>query len=284
MDFLQLKYFRVVARVEHMTKAAQELYIAQPSLSQTIGRLEEELGVPLFDRQGRQIRLNQFGKTFLEHVERIFAELETGQRKIRDMAGLDQGTVSLSVTALRLMPDILRNFLTRYPHVSFHVFQSSTLQMQRQLDSGEIDLCISALPITQPGIHWQPLLTEEIFLIVPPDHTLAGRKNIPLYKVAQEPFVSLPVGDGLRDVTDDLCKQAGFTPRIMFEGGEPAAIYDLVETGLGIAFAPALARRRSGYQKQAGFISKSLCVNAHEESRGPRNVTSRKLLALSVSL
>ena len=246
MDLLQLKYFRVVARVGHMTKAAQELYIAQPSLSQMIGRLEEELGVPLFDRQGRQIRLNQFGKKFLEHVERVFTELETGQREIRDMAGLDQGEVSVAVTALRLMPDILRAFLTQYPQVSFHLFQGSTLQMVHQLENGEIDLCISALPIAQTGIHWQSLFTEEIFLVVPPDHKLAGQKSVALYEVSQEPFVSLPVGDGLRNVTDELCKLAGFTPRIMFEGSEPAAIYDLVAAGLGVAFAPAFARGRAG--------------------------------------
>jgi DNA-binding transcriptional LysR family regulator len=260
MEILQLKYFCVVAHMGHMTKAAQELYIAQPSLSQTIGRLEEELGVPLFDRQGRQIRLNQYGKTFLEHVEHIFTELEMGQRKIRDMAGLDQGEVSLSVTALRLMPDILQDFLALYPHVGFHMFQDSTLQMQHRLESGEIDLCISALPVIQSGVHWKPLLTEEIFLIVPPNHPLAGREGVPLREVAQESFVSLPVGDGLRDVTDDLCKQAGFTPHITLEGSEPAAIYDLVEAGLGIAFAPSLARSRPRLPEASWLhITEPLC-------------------------
>jgi len=87
MDLLQLRYFRVVARLEHMTKAPRSFFIAQPSLSQTIGRLEKEIGVPLFDRHGRVIRLNQFGKAFLEHVETLFRELEEGQRKVQDMAG-----------------------------------------------------------------------------------------------------------------------------------------------------------------------------------------------------
>src|SRR5438309_3725141 len=107
MDLLQLKYFQTVARLEHMTQAARQLEIAQPSLSQTIARLEEELGVPLFDRQGRQIRLNQFGRTFLRRVERIFAELEDGRRELADLAGLEQGRVSLSMFSTPLLPDLL---------------------------------------------------------------------------------------------------------------------------------------------------------------------------------
>jgi DNA-binding transcriptional LysR family regulator len=89
MELLQLHYFQTVARLEHMTKAAEELKIAQPSLSKTISRLEEDLGAPLFNRQGRNIRLNQFGKVFLTRVDRIFRELEEGKREIRDMAGLN---------------------------------------------------------------------------------------------------------------------------------------------------------------------------------------------------
>ena len=260
MDLLQLKYFRTVARVQHMTKAAQELYIAQPSLSQMIGRLEEELGVPLFDRQGRQIRLNQFGKAFLEHVEHVFAELDEGQRKVRDMAGLDQGLVSLAVTALRLVTDSLRHFLAQHPDVSFHLSQCSTLQMQHQLETGDIDLCIASAPIISPGIHWKPLLTEEIFLIVPPKHRLAGHETVPLREVVGEAFASFPVGNGLRDLTDSLCRQAGFTPHIRYEGDEPAAIYELVEAGLGITFAPAIAWRQAGKPKRTWLhITEPLC-------------------------
>jgi LysR family transcriptional regulator, transcription activator of glutamate synthase operon len=90
MDLLQLHYFRAVARFEHMKKAAEEFCIAQPSLSKTIHRLEKEMGVPPFDRQGRSLRLNQFGKAFLEHIGKMFRELEEGQRKVRDTNGLEQ--------------------------------------------------------------------------------------------------------------------------------------------------------------------------------------------------
>lgn len=94
MELLHLKYFQIVAKHEHMTQAAEELCISQPSLSKVVNRLEEELGVPLFDRQGRNIRLNAFGKAFLKRVERVFRELEDGKKEITDMNGLEQGRIS----------------------------------------------------------------------------------------------------------------------------------------------------------------------------------------------
>ena len=107
MDLLQLRYFLVVARREHISKAAEELYIAQPSLSRTIRRLEKEIGVPLFDRRGKSIRLNQFGQAFLEYVEQQFRLLEEGQHKVREMAGLEQGDISLAAASLLWLPDLV---------------------------------------------------------------------------------------------------------------------------------------------------------------------------------
>ncbi|MBC9785370.1 LysR family transcriptional regulator [Heliobacterium chlorum] len=241
MDLLQLKYFRMTAQLEHMTKAAQKLNIAQPSLSKTISRLEEELGVSLFDRQGRQIRLNSFGKAFLRRVENVFMELNEGKRELQDLAGLDQGVVSFAVTNPRILPGLLGSFLQRYPHVRFRQFLGSTLSMKEQLETGEIDLCISSVPIEGLSIDWQSLLEEEIFLTVSVEHPLAGQQSIDLKDAADEPFISLRTGHGFRDITDAYCRQAGFTPNITFEGDEPAVIRELVKAGLGVAFLPALS-------------------------------------------
>jgi DNA-binding transcriptional LysR family regulator len=155
MDLLQLSYFRVVARVEHMTKAAEELFIAQPSLSKTIRRLEKEIGVPLFDRQGRSIRLNQFGKAFLEHIERIFRELEEGQREVRDRAGLEQGEVSLVAASLYWLPDLLHRFQVAHTSVHFHLSQRSLAEMPQQLEMGACDFCFLSTPLSKPAIQWR---------------------------------------------------------------------------------------------------------------------------------
>lgn len=237
MDLLQLKYFQVVAQLEHVTRAAEKLYIAQPSLSQSIARLEEELGVPLFDRQGRRIHLNQFGRAFLKRVERIFLELEEGKREVADMAGLERGSIALAVASTQPLPELLSGFLARYPRVRFRLFQQQSLAtVVQQLERGEIDLCISSPPIEEPGITWVPLLTEELFLLVPNGHRLAGRGSIRLIEAAEEAFISLKPGHGLRDLMDDLCKQAGFVPNVAFEGDETATVRGLVSAGLGVSF------------------------------------------------
>lgn len=95
MDLLQLKYFQTVARLEHMTQAAKALSIARPSLSQTIAHLEDELGIPLFERQGRRIRLNAFGRALLLHVERLFRELDEARQELADLAGTEHGQIAL---------------------------------------------------------------------------------------------------------------------------------------------------------------------------------------------
>jgi DNA-binding transcriptional LysR family regulator len=240
MEFLQLQYFQTVARLEHMTKAAEELRIAQPSLSKTIARLEEELGVPLFDRQGRKIKLNAFGKLFLERVERAFHELSEGKREIRHLAGLSQECITLAVSIPRILPDLLGSFLSQYPHVRFKQYLESTSLMKRRLEDLEIDFCISSLPIEGSEIVWEPLMTEEIFLIVPLGHRLAGRDSIDLHEVKDESFISMNTGYGFRNLTDEFCREAGFEPHISFECDEPGVIGDLVRQGLGITFVPAL--------------------------------------------
>src|SRR5258708_13599020 len=127
MDLLQLKYVQAVAQLGHMRRAAEKLSIAQPSLSQSIARLEEDLGVPLFNRQGRRIQLNQFGKAFLKRVERVFMELEEGKREVADLAGLEHGLISLAVASTQILPDLLSAFLVRQPQARFRLFQHHAL-------------------------------------------------------------------------------------------------------------------------------------------------------------
>lgn len=254
MDLLQLRYFQTVARLEHMTRAAQELVVSQPSLSRTIARLEHELGVPLFDRPGRQLRLNQFGRAYLKRVERIFAELEEGQRELDDMAGLERGAVAVAATTLRALTEPLGAFLAQHPRVRFTLFQATAVDMERRLERGEVDLCLAPPPAAStdwPRIAWTPVLTEEICLAVPPGHRLEGRDAIHLREVAREPFIAMKPGYDLRDLTDVFCRQAGFTPAIVCESDEPAAIRQLVAAGLGVAFLPASAWRAASERRLA---------------------------------
>jgi DNA-binding transcriptional LysR family regulator len=239
MEFLQLKYFQVVAKHEHMTKAAEELLISQPSLSKTIATLEKDLGVPLFVRKGRHIELSQFGRVFLEYVERTFFELNKGKRSIKDMISEDSGNVSIAVTLPILLPIILESFLRKHPLITIQQYDLSSLDIKRQLEKGYIDLCLSTIPINDPNIEWLPVFEEEIFLSVPNHHPLSKQKNITLAEVKNEQFISVSSKYAFRDVTDHFCKSAGFIPKIRVEVEEPGAVQELVSKGLGITFTPA---------------------------------------------
>jgi len=240
MDLLQLRYFRTVARLEHMTQAANLLYVSQSSLSKTIAHLEHDLGVSLFDRQGRQIRLNQYGTAFLQRVEQALATLDDGQSELADMAAGKQGQVALASMNVYLLPGLLQAFRERYPGVNIRLFGNPRQESLAQLERGEVDLFFSAPPIERLGIEHVSLMMEEILLVVPPGHWLAKREAIRLSEVAQEPFLALKPGYNLRELTDTFCQQAGFTPRIVFEGDEPVALLLLAKAGLGIACLPAL--------------------------------------------
>lgn len=248
MEFLQLKYFQIVAKYEHITQAANELHISQPSLSKVITRLEQELGVPLFDRQGRNIRLNSFGRAFLKRVERIFLEIEDGKRELLDMSGLEQGRISIALTSLSLFPSKFESFLENHPNIRFRQVLASTAEMRRQLEDGTIDLCISSPPIEGPGVVCIPLITEEIFLAVPKEHRFAGRESIELREAAQESFISMERGFGFRDITDEFCHNAGFQPNIVFEGDLAGSLISLVNAGLGVAFFPNPSMREFSVQ------------------------------------
>lgn len=241
MELLQLQYFRTLARLEHMTKAAEELHVSQPSLSKTISRLEEDLGHPLFERRGRHLRLNEYGRVLLDRADRALAELEEAKREMDTLAGAPSNTVALAVSIPRVLPDLIGSFLARCPGVRFRQLYETTASMKKLLQEGDIDFCISSVPIEGRDLVWKPLMTEEIYLLVHTGHPLSQRDSIRLEEASEEAFISLNTGMGFRDLTDGFCRQAGFLPSVAFEGDDPETIGELVRQGLGVSFLPALS-------------------------------------------
>lgn len=148
MELLQLKYFCEAAHTQNITKAAEKLCISQPSLSKTISRLEEQLGAPLFDRNGKRIALNDFGKCFLIHAERCLGELENGIKEVKEMAGYKEKTISVGTATARMLPNLIKTYLTENKNIKIKLFQvSQHSELLRQLEQGEIDISISSLPL-----------------------------------------------------------------------------------------------------------------------------------------
>ncbi|MGO1055252.1 LysR family transcriptional regulator [Crossiella sp. CA198] len=243
MDLLALRHFQTLARLEHVGRAADQLRIAQPSLSRTLTRLEQDLGVPLFDRHGRRIRLNRFGSAFLRRVDRVLAELDDARQELADAAGLARGIVAVATETLLPLTEVLRTFLARHPLVDVRLFQSAATGMADQLRTGEADLCIGSQPLPGKDIHTQVLLDEPVLLCVPTGHRLAGQGRISVAELTGEPFITTPPGYWQRTLVERLFATAGADLHVVCEGEEPEGIFHLIGAGFGIGLVPAFGRR-----------------------------------------
>jgi LysR family transcriptional activator of glutamate synthase operon len=239
MDLVTVRWFLTVAAAGNVTRAAEELRISQPGLSRAIGRLERELRTPLFDREGRTLRLNPYGEIFREHAEHLVATEDTARRALAEAADPDHGEVGLAFLHTQgtvLVPDLLRRYRSAHPHVGFRLTQGSSEHIQEAVVRGHADMAITS---PRPdGLAWHPLSTERLRLAVPAGHRIAGRAEVSLGDVAAEPFIVMRGGYGLRSITEELFRAAGIRPQIAFEGEEAATLRGLVAAGLGVAVVP----------------------------------------------
>jgi DNA-binding transcriptional LysR family regulator len=242
VDLLQLRYFQTVARLEHISRAAEELGVAQPSLSRTIARLEAELGSRLFERNGRGIRLNEFGAVFLRHVDQALSGLDDGVRAVREAGDLGLGRVGIACETLLTITTVLGSFRALHPRADVRLFQSNAEEMQRQLRLGEVDFCVASQSLSGSDLESIELTTEEVLLAVPRGHWLDGRESVTIPEIADEPFVTTRRGHWQRALLDRLFASEGLSPILSCEGDEPGASQVLISAGLGIGLIPAMSR------------------------------------------
>jgi LysR family transcriptional activator of glutamate synthase operon len=243
VDLETVRWFLAVAELGHVTNAAEELRISQPGLSRAIARLEAELGVPLFDREGRGVRLSRYGELFAEHARRLVAEEESARRALAQAADPESGEVALAFLHTQgagLVPELLGAFRRDHPRVTFRLIQGGNDLIEAAVRSGRADLAISSPRPQGNELEWAPLVTERLQLAVPADHRLARRKRVRVNELADETFIGIRQGGGLRTILERLSTQAGFRPRIAFEGEELQTVRGLVAAGLGVALVAPL--------------------------------------------
>ncbi len=243
MEWQQLEHFQVVAKLQHMTRAAELLSISQPALSRSVANLEAELGVPLFDRRGRQIELNEYGRRFVLRVDRAMREIRDGVEELRSGLDEDSGEISFSFLkslGLSEVPAMLNAFLQQAPRIRFRLFQHATNVMLDQLEANEVDLALSSMTETRKHIEWNALWEEEIYACVPAGHRLSGREAVSIRELGEERWISVKRGYGLRTITDRLFEQARIAPDIVLEGEEVVTVAGFVSAGLGVSLLPAL--------------------------------------------
>lgn len=239
MNIEELQWFVTLADTEHVTDAAAELGISQPTLSRSLARLEAQVGAPLFDRLNRRLQLNGYGRILLEHARRSIDEMRSATERIAALRDPDTGTVRLAFLhsqAGGFVPELLRRFRAEAPQVQFELFQGAAHEIQERLSSGQVDLAITS---PRPAGHpWRVLYVERLCLAVPRGHRFAGRTRLRLAEAADEPFVALRPGFGMRLLTDELCQEAGISPPVVFEAMEIPTMEGLVAAGFGVAVVP----------------------------------------------
>lgn len=233
--------FDAVARWEHVTRAAEELGVPQPTLSRRIARLEQAVGVALFTRRGRRLELTRAGRALASVVERALADLERGLARVTRSVDPDEGTVALAflhTLGVSVVPRLLRDFRELHPGITVELTQDGHEAVLARLRSGDVDACLTSPLPEEPALTSLPLYRQPLGLVVPGDHHLSDRGDVTLAEAVDEEFVGFKPGYGLRGITEDWCRGAGFTPRLAFEGEDVATVRGLVAAGLGVALLP----------------------------------------------
>lgn len=254
MELHQLRYFRAVARTGNFTRAAESEHVAQPSLSQQILKLEDELGAKLFDRFPRTAQLTRFGRVFLPKAEAILRQVGEARTEIQEMAGTEKGKVTIGAIptiAPYFLPPVLTSFARRHPSIAVSVVEEITPLLLEQLRDGRIDLALLALPVPGDELICEELVREPLFAVVPVKHPLAEREAIDLQEFKDEDFLLLKEGHCFRENTISACRRSRLQPNIVFESGQFSTILAMVSAGMGVSIVPAMAVEK---QRRCRFV------------------------------
>ncbi len=248
MELRHLRYFVAVARRLNFSRAAEDLHVAQPAISQQIRALEQELGVQLFDRMGRRVALTRAGEVLLPHANQVLAAVELAANEVRELGHLSRGSASLGApptVSTHLLPARLTHFRSLYPGLDVTLREAGTESLLKLVEDGQLDLAIVTADGLPAAVERLPYLEEDYVLAVSALHPLSRKKDVRLADLATEPFILFPVGYKLREVTLAACKRAGFEPKIALDGGAMQSALEFVAAGLGVALVPELALTNS---------------------------------------
>lgn len=246
METRQIQYFLEVAKREHVTEAADALHVAQSSVSRQILNLENELGVELFIREGRSVKLTPLGRIFFERMKQVWNMMEDAKREVEESLNPEKGTVRIAFPislAAYTLPSIIYAFRTRYPEAKFQMSNALYHDLIEGVITGEFNLAMMApMPNLEKEkkIKGATLFTENIVALIPIHHPLANRKSIRLRDLKDDPFCVLPEGFVFRDQIVQVCQEANFSPKIALEGKDIDALKGLVSAGLGVALMPEM--------------------------------------------
>jgi LysR family hydrogen peroxide-inducible transcriptional activator len=268
MEMHQLRYVVAVARAGNFSRAAEQCHVAQPSLSQQIQKLEEELGERLFDRLKREARPTAQGEVFLRRAVRILEEVDAAKREAADAQDLLSGTLTVGVLptiAPYVLPKVMAEFTAKFPGVELVVQEDTTARLLRLAHSYEIDFALASLPIPDGRLTVQELFAEELLLALPPGHALTRKRTVAIADLKGERLIVMKEGHCLGDQVLGFCDRQDVKSRISFRSAQLETMQAMVAAGLGISLIPAMAVRGEG-------------TNAYRSLPAPR--PERKIVAV----
>jgi LysR family hydrogen peroxide-inducible transcriptional activator len=258
LEFRQILYVLKIAEEKNFSRAAEQLHVAQPSLSQQLSKLEKELGVLLFDRTTNSVELTYAGERFIENAVKIIDLSEQLKKEMQDISEIKKGKLivgSMPMTGAHLLPKVLPVFRNLYPDVEITLVEETSFDLEALTSKGKTDISLLSLPLREELLDWVPIYDEEICVALPSDHPMARKGKIHLQELKDEPFILLKKGQGLRNMAFDLCSAAGFTPHVAFESSNVETVQSLVVAGMGVAFVPRLVARTTRSSMLPSYVS-----------------------------
>lgn len=221
MDLLQLHYFITIAETQHITRAAEQLHVSQPSLSNTLSRIENELGAKLFDRQGRNILLNDYGRIVLIHAKNVFRELDNLSTEISALQDQQSHCINIGSVDSTYVKDWLPRFIETHPDIVIHHVIASCAALEAQLANGAIDFAITDTRALPEYCESYVLGRDEYVVLTPLESKISsGNEPVAFSLFRDEPFICSPKTEDILRPIDLLSKEAAFTPNIIFEGSQ----------------------------------------------------------------
>lgn len=258
MELSQLRYFLKIAALGTFTRAAEELNVTQPALSRSIGKLEEEIGRPVFERQTRSVVLTDAGRLLQARAEQVLALVDDTLAEMTDDGRTGRIRVgAIPTIAPYFLPTILRAFRDQHPQATVIVYEETTDKLLHRCLQGEVDVALVAAPIPKQYLEVEPLFSEELLLVLPQDHALAEKKQITAADVQACPFVLLDETHCLSDAVVSYCRQRSFQPVSVERASQLTTVAELVALGHGVSLIPQMARdldhdERRVYRSLAG--------------------------------
>jgi len=246
MEMQQLRYAVAVARTGNFSRAAEQCHVSQPSLSQQIQKLEDELGERLFDRMKRATKLTPHGETFLLRAVRILEEVDAAKREATDAQNLLRGALTIGVLptiAPYLLPEVMAQFTEKFPGVEIVVQEDTTERLLKLAHRCEIDFAVASQPIQDGRLEIRGLFSEELLLALPPGHPLIRKRTVAVADLEGERLMVMKEGHCLGDQVLGFCDRRDVKPKISFRSSQLDTIQALVSSGLGISLIPAMAVR-----------------------------------------